>query len=35
MLFFAASHAPPPLTDQILNADGVKLLGAAVDWLIK
>jgi hypothetical protein len=35
MLFFAASHAPPPVNDQILNADGVKLLGAAVDWLIK
>jgi hypothetical protein len=35
MLFFAASHAPPPVTDQLLNPDGVKLLGGAIDWMIK
>jgi hypothetical protein len=35
MQFFVASHAPPPVNDQILNADGLKLLGGAIDWLIK
>jgi hypothetical protein len=35
MLFFAASHAPPAVKDEILNPDGQKLLGAAIDWLIK
>jgi hypothetical protein len=35
MQFFVASHAPPPVNDQILNPDGVKLLGGAIDWLIR
>jgi len=32
---FAAVHAPPPNTTQFLNADGLKLLGAAVEWSIQ
>jgi hypothetical protein len=35
MQFFVASHAPPPVNDQFLNADGLKLLGGAIDWLIR
>jgi hypothetical protein len=35
MQLFIASHAPPPVTDQFLNADGLKLLGAALDWMLK
>ena len=35
MQFFVASHAPPPVNDQILNADGLKLLGGAIDWLAR
>jgi len=33
--FFVASHAPPPVNDQFLNPDGLKLLGGALDWLLK
>jgi hypothetical protein len=33
--FFFAAHAPPPVTDQLLNASGLKLLEAAIDWCLK
>jgi hypothetical protein len=35
MLLFIASHAPPPVNEQFLNADGTKLLNAALDWMLK
>jgi hypothetical protein len=35
MQLFVASHAPPAVTDQFLNADGTKLLNAALDWMLK
>jgi hypothetical protein len=35
MLFFAASHAPPPVADEILNAQGLAMLAAAVDWSLR
>jgi hypothetical protein len=34
MLFFVASHAPPPVTDQFINPDGMKLLNAALEWML-
>jgi hypothetical protein len=35
MQFFLASHAPPPVSDQFLNAEGMKLVGGAIDWCLK
>jgi hypothetical protein len=35
MQLFVASHAPPPVMEQFLNADGLKLVGAAIDYMIK
>jgi hypothetical protein len=32
---FVAVHAPPPNPTEFLNADGLKLVGAAVDWSIR
>ncbi len=32
--FFFAVHAPPPVTQLYLNDNGLKLLGAAIDWLM-
>ena len=30
--FFFAVHAPPPVAQTYLNDNGLKLLGAAIDW---
>jgi hypothetical protein len=35
LLFPAVAHAPPPEAVEYLNADGLKLLGGAIDWLLK
>jgi hypothetical protein len=35
MLFFAASHAPPPVADEILNAQGLAMLADAIDWSLQ
>lgn len=33
--FFFAVHSPPPVTTLYLNDNGLKLLGGALDWLMK
>ena len=34
--FFHASHSPAPIDKNLyLNANGLKLLGAAIDWCLK
>jgi hypothetical protein len=33
--FFFAVHAPPPVTETYLNDNGLKLLGAAIDWSLQ
>jgi hypothetical protein len=34
--FFHASHSPDPIDKNLyLNANGLKLLGAAIDWCLK
>jgi hypothetical protein len=33
--FFFAVHSPPPVTTLYLNDNGVKLLGGALDWMLK
>jgi hypothetical protein len=36
MLFFAVAHSPNPLsTIEYMNADGMKVLGGAIDWMLK
>jgi hypothetical protein len=33
--FFHATHAPPPVDTLYLSADGLKLLGGAIDWALQ
>jgi hypothetical protein len=33
--FFFAVHAPPPVTQTYLNDNGLRLLGAALDWSLQ
>lgn len=33
--FFFAVHAPPPVTETYLNENGLRLLGAAIDWSLQ
>jgi hypothetical protein len=33
--FFFAVHAPPPVSDLYLNDNGLRLLGGALDWLLR
>jgi hypothetical protein len=33
--FFFAVHAPPPVTETYLNDNGLRLLGAAIDWSLR
>jgi hypothetical protein len=35
LVFPSAAHSPPPDPIEYLNADGMKLLGGAIDWLLK
>jgi hypothetical protein len=36
MLFFAVAHTPNPYsTVPFMNADGLKVLGGAIDWMLK